>query len=678
MIMQQVNYLALFMAAVLLYAGGLFAQHRPTVSLGGILAGHGGRSDSTNLLATSGATIGLSMPIMTRESLSLGIGLAGDYMAAKRAPTSPFQPIPVADAITLSEGLDNPDMAQRMLRLGVGPELDFKLGNRVTLSPKFHLGFAQIQRDGFSVRQRIEYRKEVLEKEIYGQDRVASNGLFYAPKLRLSLPLGKRLSAWAEANYAFQRVLVTTRTLRFAAAPNEEGLYEFGTWAEAQTQQQRLSKAWNTLGGQAGLSYAIGKAKQPKRTNPQLTAAPQTQPQQTQKRQLLTMAPENNAQYRNAAAIKSLQWRVVGTPIPAPAYVVELFQLDGNRKPQRTYIGKSSTASIAITDFANADLQEGQYRWRITETTTGLVSDVRAFNISNCDISFNIENDTIECLGYEGNDRKYRICFDASYASASGDLTYNDPTSGLFVYDQQYNPLTYTLVGQNTNLVTQSGTSASTEHYCIEVTVPSGVNTIGLALQGDDLDPSPVLCQPGVSISIDSLPDCFCDDCETMEVSFENFEFSAQNAQGTQYLFDGNITVNQPIYGIEVQVLSYQYSANPGGCTTGVNSVETSGMILSGLSTINGSGNLQVANESASGSPLSNTSATKVVRYLSTNSLTGPIPLNLVIGLPGALPGFDADCCAISYEVCLKVNVLYEDGSCKACTFTHCFQFDNQ
>src|SRR5690606_11277069 len=131
------------------------------------------------------------------------------------------------------------------------------------------------------------------------------------------------------------------------------------------------------------------------------------------------------------------------------------------------------------------------------------------------------------------------------------------------------------------------------------------------------------------------------------EVSFENFEFSAQNAQGTQYLFDGNITVNQPIYGIEVQVLSYQYSANPGGCTTGVNSVETSGMILSGLSTINGSGNLQVANESASGSPLSNTSATKVVRYLSTNSLTGPIPLNLVIGLPGALPGFDADCCEI-------------------------------
>ncbi|MFB2118754.1 hypothetical protein [Parapedobacter sp. 2B3] len=673
--MQQLNYLTFLMVATMLYAGAGFAQHRPTVSLGAALAAKDGRSDSTHLFGTSGLTVGLSMPVFKRESFSLGIGVAGDYLSAKRTPTASWQPISVVDGITLSTDLGNAEMAQRQLRLGAGPELNVKLGNSVTLSPKFHIGYAQTRRDGFSVRQRVEYGKETFEKEIYGQDRVASNGLFYAPKLRLSVPIGKRLSVWGEVNYTFQRAVVDTRTLRFASRPDENGSYDFGTWVEAQPQQQRLSDAWNTPGGRAGLSFALDKPKQAgqppvsQNTGNSLvpnrpTAQSPTAESQTQLRKLVTLAPENNAQYRNASEIKSLQWRLVGTPMPAPAYVVELIRLDSRRKPQRTHIGKSATPTIAITEFANADLTDGQYLWRVTETTTGLVSDTRAFAISNCAVDFAIENDSIECLGYEGNDRKYRICFDASYVAASGDLTYNDPTSGLFVYDQQYNPLTYTLVGQNPSLVSQAGASLSTVHYCVEVTVPSTVNAIGLALQGDDLDPSPVLCQPGVSLSIDSLPDCLCNDCETMEVSFDDMEITPHNATSTQYLFDGSISVNQAVYGIEVQVLSYQYSANPGGCTTGVNSVETSGMILSGMSTINGSGNLQAA--------------TKVVRYLSTSPITGPIPLHLVIGLPGTLPGFDADCCAINYEVCLKVNVLYEDGSCKACSFIQCFQFDNQ
>ncbi len=676
MTMKHAHYLALTITVALFQVGAAFAQYRPTVSLGGgFLATQGMHHHGSNLLNTAGMTLGLSMPVWKRPLFSLGIGLAGDYGSAKGSPGAPVQPFAVAGGTTLPTGAGVPETAQRLLRIGAGPEIDVRLGNHLMITPKLHAGFAQAQRDGFSVVQRVEYGKETYDKEIYGQDRVASGGLFYAPKLRLSAPLGKRFSVWGEASYAFQRVEVTRRTLQFAGQPDENGAYAFGTWIEGRPLRERTSIMWKTLGGQVGLSMALGKPKQPKREGPapgRSTTAVRgnvnrEQPEdQQQARKLVTAHPIDNARYTGAEEIETLQWKLVGAPIPTPAYVVELMQLDSDRKPMRTHIGKSATSSIRIDAFPGADLADGHYRWRVTEVSSGLVSDTRAFSISNCAIDLSIENDTVACLGYEGSDRKYRICFDALYASPSGDLSYNDPGSGLFVYDQQYTPINYTLVGQHSSLVNQPGASSSTIHYCVEVSVPSGVTAIGLALQGDDLDPSPVLCQPGVSLVLDSLPECLCDDCETLDVSFGDFDITAQNSQGTQYLFDGHITVNQPVYGVEVQVISYQYTANPGGCTTGVNNVETSGMIFVPASTIAGTDDLQASHP-----------VTKIVRYLSATPLTGSIPLQLAIGLPGTLPGFDADCCAIDYEVCLKVNVLYEDGSCKACPFTHCFQFDN-
>src|SRR5690606_24350730 len=156
-----------------------------------------------------------------------------------------------------------------------------------------------------------------------------------------------------------------------------------------------------------------------------------------------------------------------------------------------------------------------------------------------------------------------KICFESTYSSPSGDLTYNNPTSGLSVYDQSYAALSYTLVGTNTTLVTQSGAAPNTQSYCFEVIVPNSVTSIGFGLQGDDVDPSPVLCQPGVSLMLDELPDCLCNECEQMEVSFNDFNISPNGSTGKQFNFNGNIQVNVPIYAVEFQVQSYSYSAAP-------------------------------------------------------------------------------------------------------------------
>jgi hypothetical protein len=101
-------------------------------------------------------------------------------------------------------------------------------------------------------------------------------------------------------------------------------------------------------------------------------------------------------------------------------------------------------------------------------------------------------------------------------------------------------------------------------------------------------------------------------------------------------------------------------------------------MILLPATTINGSSTLQLSNETVSGSSNTNNNATKNIKYTSNTPLTGSIPVNLTIGLPGPISGLDPSCCVIDYTVCIKVKIYYDKDSCKSCVFTHCFNFNNQ
>jgi hypothetical protein len=413
------------------------------------------------------------------------------------------------------------------------------------------------------------------------------------------------------------------------------------------------------------------------------------------KRKLITVSPKNNSNFKRENDIKNFTWRLMGERIMQPKYGIQVSKVTANQKSEWMLVGQSEKTSLSLTDLFKqnsassrvserlrhkdrAVFTDGRYMWKVTEITTGISSNPSFFNISNCEIDFTISNEEIECLGYEGENRKFKICFDSTYSSATGDLTYLNPSSGLTVFDQTYTALSFTLVSPNLTLVTQSGASVSTVSYCFEVTVPSSVTSIGFGLQGDDLDPSPIECKPGVSELFNDLPSCLCDDCEEIELSFDDFTITPNGASGNQFNFNGNINVNVPIYGLEFQIQSYSYTATPSACVEGVSSIEESGMILMPGTTINGSTSLQLFNETASGSSSSNNNATKAIKYTSNSPLTGAIPVNLTIGLPGPISGLDPSCCTIEYTVCIKVRIFYEDGNCKSCVFTNCFQFNNQ
>lgn len=410
--------------------------------------------------------------------------------------------------------------------------------------------------------------------------------------------------------------------------------------------------------------------------------------QQANQNGIIALTPRNGASYQ-IGNLPDFTWRTTRM-IEGANYKLEVFEVLPGNKLERIQIEENlgdtpmlsasrcackkladHLVSLRVGTTKDSQPRGGNYMWKVTETKTGISSNPSYFSVSSCDVDLQISNETIECLGYEGANRKYKICFSSTYQSRTGDLTYNNAGSGLFVYDQNNSTIAATLVGSNMSLQTQMGSTSSTVNYCFEVLVPAGVTSIGFGLQGDDLDPTPVTCQPGASLNFDTLPNCLCDACDGVQADISNFTTSTQS---NSINLSGSITANVPVYGIEVQVVSYAFNAQPGGCTAGVTDLEHSGMILLGQSSINNNTQLQAYN--LIGIP-NNTNATKAVRYTTGSPVSGSIPISLDMGLPMPLTGLDASCCTINYRVCLQFKIYTDRGICKSCAFEKCIDFTN-
>ena len=336
----------------------------------------------------------------------------------------------------------------------------------------------------------------------------------------------------------------------FGEGPNKTG--------ETENPSDNLKAEKEKTKTQKGVKTIIDKGKiSAEFTNP----AKEKADKEKKKRKLVAVTPKNNSHFESSDEIKNFTWELIGDQIENPSYIIEVTRIGSNRESQRIYVGKSVKTSInEVIIFNNEKLDEGQYKWNVIETTTELVSNTNFFSITStpCHLDFKIINESIECLGYEGENRKFKICFDSKYLSSSGNLMFTQPGTGLKVYDQTSASLSYTLVSPNPFLLTQIGTSSTPiVSYCFEIIVSNSVTQISFGLQGDDIDPSNFTCIPGASANFDDLPDCLCDDCEDVELSFDNFNIALNQPYGNQFDFNGNLNVSVPIYGIEFQIMSY-------------------------------------------------------------------------------------------------------------------------
>ncbi|RMZ51923.1 hypothetical protein EB822_00310 [Flavobacteriaceae bacterium PRS1] len=286
----------------------------------------------------------------------------------------------------------------------------------------------------------------------------------------------------------------------------------------------------------------------------------------------------------------------------------------------------------------------------------------------------------IECMAAGNN--IYDVCITFSNTSSATDFAFNNALN--FTSNGVTNVIEDLNGGIISNIsFTPASAAVILANQSVKVcfTLATNQTSVNIMAFATCLDGMETTNHPNFANNITGnidLPNCICDDCEEIELSFDDFNITPNESSGNQFNFNGYISANMPIYGLEFQIQSYSYKATPSACTEGVSSLEESGMFLMPGTTINGSASIQLFNETVSGDPNTNNNATKTIRYMSNSPLTG-YPVNLIIGLPGPISGLDPSCCClIEYTVCIKVRIFYENGNCKSCMFTKCFNFNNQ
>jgi len=156
--------------------------------------------------------------------------------------------------------------------------------------------------------------------------------------------------------------------------------------------------------------------------------------EQANQNQIVLLTPRNGMSYQ-IGTLPDFTWRMSGI-VENPRYSIEVFEVLSDGKNERIYLeenmkqtvvptqkvakfkaGKALADTVKRTANRNQGGENpaaGNYMWKVTETSTGISSAPSLFSVSNCEFDLQITNETIECLGYEGENRKYKICFSST------------------------------------------------------------------------------------------------------------------------------------------------------------------------------------------------------------------------------------------------------------------------
>ena len=358
---------------------------------------------------------------------------------------------------------------------------------------------------------------------------------------------------------------------------------------------------------------------------------------------------------------------------------------------EKEVINQYQLTGIFLSQIPIADAS--QYGWYVQGTNREGIpfgenegtSNINMLRVSESTCKHIATISSIECLGMVEGFQAYEICVDYTNTALAGCSNCDILLSHLNNYPGiDGGGVTIVSTNQTTTIMSILQPVPEILHAGGQTTICFEAFTTGTNLQfmvhatcNDELLTLPEGDRNHENSIFDTLPPpCLCTDCDSLDWTFN---LNAIKISETQYDLTGSLGVNLDIYGIEFQVQSYSYTPTPLPCSNGITCLVESGMLLLPQTTINGTSTIQVFNENISGSGSTNNNATKTVKLTSSSSspLPNPVPVNLSIGLPGVLSGLPPDCCTIEYEVCIKVTVFYDEETCKSCTYTECFSFNN-
>ncbi len=263
------------------------------------------------------------------------------------------------------------------------------------------------------------------------------------------------------------------------------------------------------------------------------------------------------------------------------------------------------------------------------------MSDVFSFSVSSCQFDHKIFVDSVRCVKTEGANSIYKICIRSQYQSALHNLQYGGPSTGVLAY---VGMTPYPISGLTPALTPQNSGAMTTVTYCFNITVPTGTPTVDIGIQGNDVDPGPFVCQPGVSTKV-TLPPCACDFCKEPNFILNTPLPSSINYGSNQLSFNQTLGVltmpSKPIKSIAAELVYFEMKPENDFCLPCNKDAATYGHFANG-----------------------------------TNSMyqTGPTTsLPIVVTTPQLTP-----CCGATFRWCIRYKIEFMD--CTTCSKVVCYE----
>lgn len=239
-----------------------------------ISAGYGSTMPSSTtkdafLNNSSGITLDYSLPLTKRgwgpngNYLSLNVGGQYNFGGSDNPSLALPSGFAIAGQTSSSIAYKGVDPKNPGFFTFAGPQVNFILSNKFTISPMLLAGYFSTTQKELSAVQTTQYNGQTLEYKLVTLPETKTSGFALTPKIRMQYRLTKSLGLFADASYIFgPKVETQLSNLVPLGNQNQQGQYnqqqlEMGTYVKGETK----TTSYTALGVNIGLSFAFGGDK---------------------------------------------------------------------------------------------------------------------------------------------------------------------------------------------------------------------------------------------------------------------------------------------------------------------------------------------------------------------------------------------------------------------------------
>lgn len=207
-----------------------------------------------------GGHLGLYVPIISKKPVSVGVYVSGDYLTSNkdgfRHEPAGFEVNGMPSTVKASsEG----KIKQSIMMLGAGPQVNFSLGRKISLSTIIQGGVASFKQSGFSFTQEFKEGDATIPVDIFNQKETKSTNFFWTPGLKISYAITSKIGIWAEGNYVTGEMEANQSRINPGEPRNDDGKYSFGQ-VNAAKQVEGINK-FNLKGAGVGVGIRFSFSK---------------------------------------------------------------------------------------------------------------------------------------------------------------------------------------------------------------------------------------------------------------------------------------------------------------------------------------------------------------------------------------------------------------------------------